>query len=363
VNNFFFFNSVAQETLKLLTPDAELKAEWGRVALGSCVDLVFSLDGLPETGELNRISDFFSRVAELDSHLIAYVIVHIGRNHSPNLRSATTCGQLYLDLCRAFLLKKIDTSSVPLSRVISDLTTCFMWLEDDKMIQEFIYKMATPTNSSHNLLLQKILMSAEVTNQLMGSESGEKALRFLVDARIDELDRFQKPTFTWCQSNASLPPEYCDVEEFLHSPMHSAIFDNFDDTDQITQMVMNYFTPGVVQKGYSAEATIGYGDTGPYCNISKTTTLFESEMAQYQALRKELHHWKTLRWSKWARNFRDETVPEPQAEEDFEDRATTSSHRFEMDVDSPSKRRVRVIRRFQADASVPSVRSLYRQFV
>ena len=119
----------------------------------------------------------------------------------------------------------------------------------------------------------------------------------LVDARIAELRRVERPSFTWRQSEARLP-QHPDVEEFLRSDRPHFVYAAFASVARARRFARDFFggpSGGGPSGGYSAGVAVGgKGDTA-YCEIVKTRAVHDARLRRYHAYQKELKKWLAYR--------------------------------------------------------------------
>ncbi len=341
---------MARATFGLLASD-DTGVDADAAVYCACAELLVRLESRVETCDVDRVTGFVVLAQKLDAYRLGRLVIHVQRSIGDLV---TSTRDFYLKLCRLLVLRPFDDT---LLDIAEELTIVFMELGDAQILQDFVNSVATaraPTSAGHNVLLQKILESARLDRLFMTNSWGQQVLRFLMDTRIDELSDRRQPTFSWVQPDAVLPPDAvlhpdaARVLHFLHSPQRSLLLQgSFQSLDEAADFAERYFGPHSPQQGFSAGATVGL-QPNAYCQLWKTTHLFEDAVRSHRALRAELQRWISVRFLRWGHDHRTRPLPELTSDGEHVD--------SEPVVDAGPVRRVRY-----RSQSPSSVRHRYHQ--
>ncbi|CAM6100722.1 unnamed protein product [Calypogeia fissa] len=205
---------------------------------------------------------------------------------------------------------KIGVRNVEVADAIASAAEEFGWEMVSDGVTYLTRECALKQSESFAHLAKQLLSMGEVAAAaLVGNKTRE-----VLQKHIAELDSHEMPVFTWDQPDAKLP-DYPEVESFLRGPKAKYhLRGYFHSIAAARSFAERYFTyTNCKVTGYSAKAAAFGAGRGAFCEILKTTSLYQVAKDEW---RKEEEEMRRLR--RESENLRS-VVPETDA-------ATVTTH-------------------------------------
>lgn len=163
--------------------------------------------------------------------------------------------------------------------------------DDRSRLHHHLGVICSPSNSvGNNILLQSLLASPEIWEFCSSFPRGREALVYMLDARVSELSRLQKPVFNWEQPNAVFAVDHPEIQQFLRSGEEFLRYSSplFTSLAKARNFVRWNFSSTSTRNGYSATASVRGKGADVSCEIIKTQTLFEESLNRYLSFQSEM---------------------------------------------------------------------------
>lgn len=206
-------------------------------------------------------------------------------------RKSSVGQHLYIKLCNYHAVT-IHPNNMWLADYVVDLFRCCLQLNQDQFetARTFVNNICQQFGKSNerNYLLEKLVASLDMFTDLPSFIVAQ-----LLDARIQELNSFRPPEFTWEQKEARLPDadKYPEVLTFLQSSEEMKIVAlDFTKIKDARNFISKNFEnmEECLKRGYSATAMASGKGKHARCLITKTRDLYMAVDKEFKIRTQEL---------------------------------------------------------------------------
>ena len=278
---------------QLADVDLNLVATTDFPALVSYAIMVTRLEESRQTSNPTRVFSMSEKLKTLEMRFMRQLTVRLFQSVGDQIKKISSCRYLYTVLCQK-LVDKIDLSDKAIVGNLAEVTQCYFWLEDPVLLRSFVDKICGAVNAAVAGTILDDIMSSLGIWKMGESHFICQAMEQLIDARIEELNRMERPDFTWQQPDAIFT-DHPDVEQFLHSNKPRMIYSRFSSVTKARKFTSDYFNIPILQNGYSATVQVGGRGENAFCEIIKTREVFNATLQKFFAYQQELKKLKSHR--------------------------------------------------------------------
>ena len=275
---------------------------WNSSTFNTAAEMIIRLEEWSESSNTQRTGDYLTLAQSIETGFLCSVIVYVHKKLMQSIKKTSRSEDFYRELCQILVhqdvvsVRHVSEKNEP---IVIDVLKCFLWLNNQDIIQEFVKKVTMPTEGNNDCL-QALLASAGVRKASLSTEHGKQILQILIDSRLQELSLLQPPVFSWQQSEAEMPncPE---VEYFLRSSELKTTFSQkFLDVSQARIWAVATFGSGLellhspdsqffANYRYSITVHVKKIAGGSaVCEIVKNRRMYEYDVRQFQSKQQEI---------------------------------------------------------------------------